>query len=76
VLAAILFQLDPTCQPALDTLTKDIGRNRLILQKHYPSDVKAGQVLGAWLANQIRRSENFCTEFEAAEKELAPHLKR
>jgi acid phosphatase (class A) len=76
VLAAILLQLDPQCQPALDTLTKDIGRNRLILQKHYPSDVKAGQALGTWLADKIQQSEKFRNELEVARQELAPHLQR
>lgn len=74
VLATVLLWLDPKCAAQAEALGEEIGTNRLILQKHYPSDVKAGQRLGCWLVQRMRQSQRFCKDFAAAQRELKPYV--
>jgi len=70
VLATILLWLDPNRAAQAEKLAEEIGTDRLILQKHYPSDVKAGQRLGCWLLERMRQSKRFRKDFAAAQREL------
>ena len=48
---------------------KLIGQDRVIGGMHYPSDVAAGQKLGAAIAKSLLANEQFKTEFEKAKQE-------
>jgi acid phosphatase (class A) len=51
-----------------------IGQDRVIGGMHYPSDVAAGQKLGAAIARKFLASDTFETEFAKVKKECHTHL--
>jgi len=76
VLAGLLKSLDPKHAAEADKLEQEICRNRLILKKHYPTDLQAGNRLGAWLLKDMAPSEAFKRDFAAASRELKPSLEK
>ena len=76
VLAEVLKQLDPLHGDQAEQCGREIGRNRLVLNRHYPSDVEAGRQVGAWVLKQISRSGKYQRDFHAAQEELRPHFNR
>ena len=76
VLAGLLKTLDPKHAAAADKLEQEICRNRLILKKHYPTDLQAGNRLGAWLLQEMAPSGSFKRDFADAAQELKPSLEK
>ena len=74
VLTTILEWLDPKCEAQVGALNEEIGRNRVLLQRHYPSDVQAGRHLGAWVVDQLHQSKQFSDDVAAAQRELTPYV--
>jgi acid phosphatase (class A) len=64
VLARVLSELAPDRRDALLQVGSTIGHDRVVGGVHYPSDVLAGQQLGAALADQILADPGFRRELE------------
>ena len=69
VVATILAQIFPDQQKQLMDLGKQIGDDRALAGMHYPSDVAAGQKLGAAIAAKIIASSKFQADLEKARTE-------
>ncbi len=75
VISGILNTLDATHTNEVVKLGKEIGENRLILQRHFPSDIQAGRTLGDWLLKKMAESKAFQSDLAAAQREIGRHLK-
>jgi len=69
VWATILSEIFPDKRDALMSRGKLIGQDRVIAGMHYPSDVAAGQKLGAAIAKKMLASEEFQSELARAKDE-------
>ena len=69
VWATLLSEIFPDKRDALMARGKQIGQNRVIGGMHYPSDVAAGQRLGAAIAKKMLEDERFKADFEKAKEE-------
>jgi hypothetical protein len=73
VWATILAEMFPEHRDALLAAGKQYGDDRFIGGVHYPSDVKAGQQLGAEIARQLLANPQFQKDLEQAKEEcLSP----
>ena len=62
----ILAEMFPEHRDDLMSLGKEYGQDRILAGVHYPSDVKAGQDLGAAIAKKLLESPQFKKDLEAA----------
>jgi acid phosphatase (class A) len=69
VWATLLSDIFPDKKDALMARGKLIGQDRVIGGMHYPSDVAAGQKLGAAIAKKMMENERFKAEFEKVKEE-------
>jgi len=75
VLCGILKMLQPDRAAELDKHCEEIGYHRLILRKHFPSDLVAGHRVGKCILKQMIQSPAFKVDFANALQELRPYLK-
>ena len=73
VLGGLLAALDPQHAKLADEMRTELAQNRLILKKHYPTDLEAGDRLGKWLLTKMSQSRAFKRDFAAAAEELKPY---
>jgi acid phosphatase (class A) len=78
VYAGVLAELFPERQEAVLALGRQIGWDRVIIGKHFPTDIYAGRVLGKAIVRELLASPAFQhdlaearTELRAAETHLA-----
>ncbi|MEO6847818.1 MAG: phosphatase PAP2 family protein [Chthoniobacterales bacterium] len=57
--AMILIKLFPKKQDAIFSLGRSLGWHRVILGRHYPTDIFAGRVLGRAIYHELLKSETF-----------------
>jgi hypothetical protein len=69
VWATLLSEIFPDKRDALMARGKLIGQDRALAGMHYPSDVSAGQKLGAAIARKMLENEQFKAEFEKVKEE-------
>jgi len=69
VWATLLSEIFPDKRDALMARGKLIGQDRVIGGMHYPSDVAAGQKLGAAIAKKLLENDQFKAQFEKAKEE-------
>ena len=69
VWATILSEVFPEKREAIMSRGKLIGQDRVIAGMHYPSDVAAGQKLGAAIAKKMLASEEFQAELAKVKEE-------
>jgi membrane-associated phospholipid phosphatase len=70
VLGGVLVELSTQHRAQIEKMAKGIEQNRLILKKHYPTDLEAGDKLGSWLLVQFWKSKSFRRDFAASRQEL------
>jgi len=71
VWATMLAGIFPDKRDALLALGKQIGDDRVLAGMHYPSDVVAGQKLGAEIAIKLLANADFKAELDKAKAECA-----
>jgi acid phosphatase (class A) len=75
VYAMLLAELFPQNKEAILTVGKDIGWDRVLIGKHFPTDIYAGRVLGRAIVRELKKSDAFAHDFEEAKAEIrALHL--
>jgi acid phosphatase (class A) len=71
VLALVLADLFPDRQDAIIGIARGIGWHRVMIARHYPTDIYAGRVLAQAIVRQMKKSDAFQTDFAAAKAEIA-----
>lgn len=69
VYAAILAEIFPREKEAIEAMGRTIGWDRVLIGKHFPTDVYAGRVLGRAIVNQLLASAAFQSDLAAARAE-------
>ena len=70
VMAMLLAELYPEKRDAILAEGRQVGWDRVVLGRHYESDVNAGRVLGQAIVRQLYESPNFGLDFAAAKAEV------
>ena len=70
VLALILAEMFPERCEAILTRGREIGWHRVVLAKHYPTDIYAGRVLAQAIVLQLKLKRNFRHDFKDAQAEI------
>jgi acid phosphatase (class A) len=70
VLALILAEMFPERREAILSRGREIGWHRVVLAKHYPTDIYAGRVLAQAIVFQLKLNRNFRHDFKAAQAEI------
>ena len=71
VYALILAELFPDKQEALLAKGRDLGWDRVLIGKHFPTDVQAGRVLGKAIFRELLASPSFQHDMAEAKAEIA-----
>jgi acid phosphatase (class A) len=71
--AELLAEIFPKDRSALIARGKQIGDDRVLAGMHYPSDVVAGQKVGAEVARKLLENPQFKEEFEKVKQECLAH---
>jgi acid phosphatase (class A) len=71
VYAMVLAELFPEKKDAILQIGRDIGWDRVLIGKHFPTDIYAGRVLGQAIVHELLASKNFQQDFSAAKEEIA-----
>lgn len=71
VYSLLLAEIFPAHRDAILELGLDIGWDRVLIGKHYPSDVLAGRVLGQAIVRELRKSAQFERDLSQAKAEAA-----
>src|SRR5437899_3744502 len=66
VYALVLVELFPDKREAILAVGRDIGWHRVLIGKHFPTDIYAGRVFGQALAHALQQSPTFQHDLEAA----------
>lgn len=70
VLALVLADLLPDKHDAILAHARQMGWHRVQIARHYPTDIYAGRVLAQAIVKQLKKSETFEQEFDAAKAEI------
>lgn len=73
VWATLLAEIFPDEKQQIMDRGRLIGQDRVIGGMHYPSDVAAGQKLGAEIARKLLASDSFLLQFEKVKQECHAH---
>lgn len=71
VYSLLLAEIFPAHRDAILELGRDIGWDRVLIGKHYPSDVLAGRVLGLAIVRELRKNAQFERDLAQAKAEAA-----
>src|SRR4051794_10802843 len=71
VYALVLAQVFPDKKEAILAIGREIGWDRIVIGKHYPTDVYAGRVLGQAIVRELLASSAFQHDLEEAKAEVA-----
>jgi len=71
VYAGVLAELFPEQKEAVLAVGREIGWDRVIIAKHFPTDVVAGRVLGKAILRELLASPAFQHDFAEAKAEIA-----
>ena len=71
VLALVLADLFPARHDAIIAEACSIGWHRVMIARHYPTDIYAGRVLAQAIVKQMKKSEAFQKDFAGARAEIA-----
>lgn len=66
----ILAEVFPERRAAILDFGRTIGWDRVIIGKHYPTDVNAGRVLGQAIFRELMKSPAFQRDLAAAKAEV------
>lgn len=70
VLALVLADLFPDKQEAIIAQARSIGWHRVMIARHYPTDIYAGRVLAQAIVKQMEKSHAFQKDFAQAQAEI------
>jgi acid phosphatase (class A) len=70
VFALLLSDIFPDQREAILAKGKEIGWHRVMLAKHYPTDIFAGRVLGQRIVQEMRKDRRFRRDLRAVRLEL------
>jgi acid phosphatase (class A) len=70
VYAMLLAELFPEKKEAILAIGRDIGWDRVLIGKHFPTDIYAGRVLGRAIVRELKKSEAFQHDFAEAKDEI------
>ena len=71
VLALVLADLFPAQRDAIVAEARSIGWHRVMIARHYPTDIYAGRVLAQAIAERMKENGDFQKDFVAAKSEIA-----
>jgi acid phosphatase (class A) len=66
----VMAELFPESREAVLQIGKDIGWDRVLIGKHYPTDIFAGRVLGIATMRELMASPSFKRDLAAAKAEI------
>lgn len=72
---ALLSEIFPNCQEALYKQAQQFAQNRVIMGRHYPRDIAAGEIYGKYLADQFHKNPQFEKEWENIKQEIVKVFK-
>lgn len=70
VYALVLAEMFPDKREAILAIGRNIGWHRVMLAKHYPTDVMAGRVLAQAIVRELNTNPDFQRDLEAAKAEI------
>ena len=70
VLALLLADIFPEQKEAILYKAEEIGWHRVLMAKHYPTDINAGRVLGRGIVQELKRNRRFKQDFREARLEI------
>lgn len=70
VYAGVLAELFPEKQEAILAIGRDIGWDRVLIGKHFPTDIYAGRVLGKAIVRELLASPDFQHDLAEAKAEM------
>jgi acid phosphatase (class A) len=70
VYAMLLAELFPDNKDAILAIGRDIGWDRVLIGKHFPTDIYAGRVLGRAIVRELKKSDSFRHDFAEAQEEI------
>jgi acid phosphatase (class A) len=70
VYAMLLAELFPENKDAILAIGRDIGWDRVLIGKHFPTDIYAGRVLARAIVKELKASAAFQNDFEEAKAEI------
>ena len=71
VYALLLAQLFPEHREAILTIGRDIGWDRVLIGKHFPTDIYAGRVLGQAIVRELSANPAYRRDLAEAKAEIA-----
>ena len=69
--ALVLCELFPEKRDAILDMGRKLGWDRVVLGKHYPTDIVAGRVFAQALVREMKKSPDFQRDLAAAREEIA-----
>ena len=76
VFSLILCEIFPEKAEAILAKGREIGWHRVILGKHYPTDIYAGRVLGQRIVQEMQKNRQFRHDLREARNEIRSWLRR
>ena len=76
VLALLLSDLFPEQREAIVSRADEIGWHRMLLAKHYPTDIYAGRLLGRRIVQELKRNRRFRQDFRQVRFEIQACVRR
>ena len=70
VYSLVLEELFPDKLEAIDAIGREIGWDRVLIGKHFPTDIYAGRVLGKAIVRELRASAAFQRDLAEARAEI------
>jgi acid phosphatase (class A) len=71
VYSLVLAEIFPDKKDAILEIGRNIGWDRVLIGKHFPTDVYAGRVMGKAIVNELLAGSAFQHDLEAAKAEVA-----
>jgi acid phosphatase (class A) len=75
VLALVLADLFPDKHDAIIAEARSIGWHRVMIARHYPTDIYAGRVLAQAIVKQMEKNDDFQKDFAEAKAEITADQK-
>ena len=70
VLALVLAEVFPDKHDAIIATARSIGWHRVMIARHYPTDIYAGRVLAQAIVKQMEKNDDFQKDLAAAKAEI------
>jgi acid phosphatase (class A) len=71
VYSLVLSEIFPDKKDAILEIGRNIGWDRVLIGKHFPTDIYAGRVMGKAIVNELLANPAFQNDLEAAKAEVA-----